>query len=849
MERREKILWVASGVLAIAAVAVSTALGNIYGRTLQQNGPARAFHPQCGDDAAYEAACNAWAELRRTHPFPWQGLVATRLAGDEVALIVAEPPAAIPSKQLSALVGAAFGKDLRALRGRWSIGTDGWVEDLVLVTRVSSREGRLLDDPLFRDRVALLHHALFGTTFGAHLVIAGESSQRDSLAPPNIHVTPPELRSWLRDEKLLWQRLNAVRDEPRAWSELATDRASGTFASNDASLVLLTFPDEVLRHAQSLEMLRKPFREFAVASDAVVGGMQTKTGQIAIVGRRRTSSVEALPPMRFETFAMLATQNQDLLTQSLQPDAGHERRMIVKLAPPLQNTELGALLHTSDQLLKSWSEAGRLQYQYFNYPKPASYPFKDEPLSAVLRNDARGRPLVAIWMADAASVIVEGADATTLTATRSAALPVAYGVQGGAPDTGNTMERYSRAANDHFARLRDPILARVVQYAMLHQLVRAFAPRTAASTALMPAESLQTPATTVYWSRAKGPAVLGGHQLDANVVRLRAGERLELQHVNGRTLLRYPLANAEAVESNADAIAYAITRQEQRNVSALGRLAAKPVKIHAPADALALASPSAMQQQPFGYRAASGTDDALQTIMPLAQKNACCVYVTASGHGTTYIATKDVALEAQGTVALIEAVHDWKKPLLLLGVPERQMRGLAAADALTMAGTLGDSGNDGTPAYAVVQSTTDGDVSFVRLLSNEPPERAHAVLQQLAETETAWRTAGMGRMKSADLAAVEKAVQWDPSRDGESSTLVLSPVPIIVVAGFSPGARSDLLDAHQKALQAATAAKGTRAQYLIALQHFLAKGTVPPKRVLMMIEHDRILTVVGVGAE
>lgn len=834
MERHEKILWIVSGVLAIASVAASTALGGFYGRVLQQNGPVIPYDPKCGGDGP----CNAWVEFRQAHPFPWQGLVAKRLAGDEVALIIAEPPPAMPSRQLYTLIVEAFGKDPRNVRKRWYFATDGWVEDLVIVTRVSSSQRQLLDDHLFRDRLAILHQALFGTTFGAHVVILGEPGERDATAPPDTHVTPLELRKWLGDETLIWRRLNAVNDKPRAWSALKTDGAVGSFLSNDGSLVLLTFSRETLRDQATIETLRKPFCEFAVASDAVVGGLQTKTGQITIVGRRRTSSLEGFPPMRFETFVLLAMQNSDLLSQSMHPKGApvahtkrKEQRLTVTLPKPLRNTELGALLHMSDQLLKSWSEGGRLQYQYFNYAEPESYPFKGKALSALLKKETR-QSLAATWMADGASVIVDGTDATTLTATRTAALPVAYRMQGGAPDAADTIERYGREADEHFKRLGNPIFARVAQYAVLHQLLRTFAPRRVGSVPPIPAEPVHTAATTVSWSRTDGPTMFGGHELGANVVRLRAeGKRLDWQHVNGRTLILYPLADAEAFESNAPAIASAVTGQQHRDISTLRRLTAKPVDIRARAEALALTPQARIPTQPFGYRALSGGD---ATLQQLAQNNECCILIAPSDRGTTYLAAKGIVLEALETASLVESLNELKKPLLILGATERELRSLAAADTLAMARTLGTAVSDDLPTYAVIN-----------------PERAQALLQQLAivETRKAWLVVPK-KMETSSFDALQKQEQWDKQRDGDPSTLVLSPIPIRVVAGYgADGGRRHLLDAHGKAVKEVAAAGGTRAQYLMALRRFMAEGAGRPRRVLMMIEHDGKATAVRVGAE
>jgi hypothetical protein len=75
------------------------------------------------------------------------------------------------------------------------------------------------------------------------------------------------------------------------------------------------------KDASSLESLRVPFRRFAVASDEIVGGDWTRDGQTLILGRARSHSQQIVPPLRFETFALLATQSTNELAQSYERNA------------------------------------------------------------------------------------------------------------------------------------------------------------------------------------------------------------------------------------------------------------------------------------------------------------------------------------------------------------------------------------------------------------------------------------------------------------------------------------------------------------------------------------------------
>jgi hypothetical protein len=85
-----------------------------------------------------------------------------------------------------------------------------------------------------------------------------------------------------------------------------------------------------------------------VASDATVGAVWTGR-QVAFVGRGRTHSGSEIPPLRFETFALLAVQTGDALQQSYERTNAMAGKLLnadlvdwapIYLSPALQDTEL-----------------------------------------------------------------------------------------------------------------------------------------------------------------------------------------------------------------------------------------------------------------------------------------------------------------------------------------------------------------------------------------------------------------------------------------------------------------------------------------------------------------------------
>jgi hypothetical protein len=223
-----------------------------------------------------------------------------------------------------------------------------------------------------------------------------------------------------------------------------------------------------------------------VSSDAVFGGLWTHAGQAALVGRIRRTPLTHLPPLRFETFTLLATQRGDELAQSFERSAVFAGKLFDKdhfgqdwapifLSPVLEDTELGALLNITDQMLKSWSSAGRVDYLYFDYPKPAYFPFKGRAIADVVRKSGV-RSVLFNWNTSGSAAVVKMPEQSVLTLNVTTALPVTYGADGKTKAEGGAdMLKYEEEAFSYFAGLGDPNLARVAQYTAIYQIFRAIA--------------------------------------------------------------------------------------------------------------------------------------------------------------------------------------------------------------------------------------------------------------------------------------------------------------------------------------------------------------------------------------
>ena len=382
------------------------------------------------------------------------------------------------------------------------IGEDGWLEDVVLSvsapgTASASGDGATaLGSPLMRERLVLLHEALFGTAFGGSVEdIDASYAATARQAAPNLAVTSSELYQWLHDPQLEWAAIDDASPRHRSFQVLLKEDSPGPFLSSDGRLVVFLVNNGLLRAAQRdrtvLDPLRAPFREFAVASDAVIGCAWQPSGRMVLVGRARSHPLAAIPPLRFETFQLLAHETRGELQQSYERNNVMAGKMFagenqlrdwapIYLSTSLLDTEFGALLNITDQILKSYSQAGQVDYVYFQYPlRPDTTHFLlgDQPLSEVIYRranaDTGGHQQVLFnWNTSGSAVITQYADLSLLTTRHTGSLAVTYGAELKGKkelETGGDLLGLEDQAYEYFAALKDPNLARVVSYTLIYQ--------------------------------------------------------------------------------------------------------------------------------------------------------------------------------------------------------------------------------------------------------------------------------------------------------------------------------------------------------------------------------------------
>lgn len=441
--------------------------------------------------------CAAWKAFRIVHSEPYQAMsVATD--GEQSVIILSEPPPSVDRMTLTALLRSLFGTDLLDLREfRWPIGIDGWLGDVVL--RVRSGDGSMArvysGDTMAGwsapaavvDRLHLLYRFFYQTNDGFWIDNLNTGGVPQTVVP-DLTVSAADLNGWTRNDASPWIPLkDSNRHVP--WKDIKTSSTPVTYRHGN-ELIALVIPS-----AERLSDTQGAFREFAVASDLLVGAMKTENGNVVILGRARTVPLAVLPPLRFETFENYANHRAAELDQSYERNAIFAGRVTrgpyeswdwapILLSAQLDDTEAGAVLNLADQVLKSWSEHGNIDYYAFRHKRPTTYPFGDIRASDYFETTFFTSSLRYNWNTETFSSTVDLPDRNILAPNRTNALPVLYDPSGNlsellAADAKGYKSRLTQAASrkalearDYFARLGDPLLVRDVQNVILYQITQ-----------------------------------------------------------------------------------------------------------------------------------------------------------------------------------------------------------------------------------------------------------------------------------------------------------------------------------------------------------------------------------------
>ena len=426
-----------------------------------------------------------WRPFRHAFPMHVQTIAASApdRNGALVVIIAEPPPDTLPKAAYKTALKTIFGEHLaQSVLMRSEIGLHGWVDDVVLRLVGYGGAG---GNAALRDDLALLATKLWGTTYKAvPLGLPIDPASLTGQGPPNIAVRQSELRDWLLGGSVLLSPNGTPFGQSKTLSQLVGEHQDGAFLSAPQGLAVL-----VVNREFAFEHYRAEFRKFALDSDVVFGAVAFGSDHLVFVGRKREVPITIMPPLRFETASILVSVKDGKLSQS------YERRDLfagpleqgdfagwdwapIYLSPVLVDTEFGSELNLTDQMLKSWSMAGRVKYHNFAWPTPSRLPFGGKPIAQLVEaREPRIRETLFNWNTTGAFSQVEyDANANhpksdIFTILNSGSLPMIYKDEA-QPEFDAIYTPFEAAGWDYYRNQRNPLLARVTSYQVLFQATR-----------------------------------------------------------------------------------------------------------------------------------------------------------------------------------------------------------------------------------------------------------------------------------------------------------------------------------------------------------------------------------------
>lgn len=404
-----------------------------------------------------------WNDFREKYPYQFQMLGLAEYDDNSKLLIISEPPSHVSIEEIKRILN---GYDFKLTIKQHPIGYDGWVKDLLLTISNTNNTP-------FSQTLKQLQKYLYHTDYKAYTIPLPISNKAENFLAynTNLQISAAELQKWfLIDKEPLFSPNKQETDLNKC---LNKSHAEGIYFSKKTGFVIW-----IVNILNDLKDSKIEARKFSLDADLILGAI-ARGKYVAIIGRERKIPVNLLPPLRVETIMRLAATEHPELFQSYERnnlfagqlrDEKQNRRdwAPILLSEELWHTEYGQLLNITDQILKSWSENGNIEYENFNYEKPFEWAF-DNPIRKQLEADE----LTYNWNTSGVGYNVHLNDREVIYAlNRTGSLPVSY-IPGQAEDhitKKNKVYQAEETAYNWFSNLNNPDLARVVQYAALYQI-------------------------------------------------------------------------------------------------------------------------------------------------------------------------------------------------------------------------------------------------------------------------------------------------------------------------------------------------------------------------------------------
>lgn len=421
--------------------------------------------PAIEKSLAYADMENVWNEFRKKNPYNIQIEGLKRYEDNSYVAIISEPNERVSEDDLKDFFDD-YNCEFRT--DTIKIGYDGWLRDVV----VSFND---LDEDEIPEFSKKLSKLLYGTDYKASVMDFNTIPEHTAFSSFDLNgqVTEEELRKWfLEDNEQLvkYENESVTTTLPKIFK--SSRNTTELYYSKESGFVVWIL--------ETGECNKKDFkiaaRKFSLDSDLILGAIQSGT-TVAVIARERCVPIYELPPMRQETLCLLASTEKEELAQSYERTSlfagkqkGGKDFAPIYLSDELWHTEYGNILNVTDQMLKSWSENGMVDYVDFDYPKPVYWTF-----NAGVCKDLGVSQLTYNWNTEGTGYMVEDDSYCIYALNRTGSLPVSYipGESEGISDK-DPVYQAEQQAYDFFSNLSSPELVKVVQYVAMYQIFTNF---------------------------------------------------------------------------------------------------------------------------------------------------------------------------------------------------------------------------------------------------------------------------------------------------------------------------------------------------------------------------------------
>lgn len=420
---------------------------------------------------AYADMDSLWEQFSEKNPYNIQIECIKTYDDNSKVVIISEPSEFVSEEELIEFFEKynAYSKTYKR-----KIGFDGWMRDFVVAFNdLSDRNyGAFQKD---------LSKLLYKTDYKASLVDISTMLEHTPYLDYelNYNITSEELKEWFisNNEPIIPLEGN-TKKATTLTSVLNSNIRNGMklYTSQNPGFVIWVIDNSAILDEVNYCINA---RKFSIDSDLILGAI-SQNNNVAIIARERCIPITQLPPMRSETLCLLSYTTDSELSQSYErnnlfagkqtgSDGGKDFAPIL-LSDALWHREYGNILNITDQMLKSWSENGMIDYIGFNYPKPVYWGFSQGAI-----RDLGVSVLTYNWNTEGVGYIVEDDNFSVYALNRTGSLPVSY-IPGDATQTLEQDPVYIAEQNAYnfFSSLSNPELVKVVQYAAMYQIFQNF---------------------------------------------------------------------------------------------------------------------------------------------------------------------------------------------------------------------------------------------------------------------------------------------------------------------------------------------------------------------------------------